>query len=175
MMTMSVEQSVEWELAGETEVLGENMSQSHFIHHRSHMTLPRIDPGCYGEKPATNRPSYGMAHTCRFCRCSWNVQLIIVMSRYEAWLVSPLKTVFISLSNVSGALQRQKGMIVNCHSPWPIKKAVFWLSSEGSAACQWPLITSNVENYLAAASMSNLLSILGNGQQSFLVTSFRLL
>jgi hypothetical protein len=35
---MSVEQSVKWELAGETEVLGENLSQWHFIHHKSHMT-----------------------------------------------------------------------------------------------------------------------------------------
>jgi hypothetical protein len=35
---MSVEQSVEWELAEETEVLGENLSQCHFVHHKSHMT-----------------------------------------------------------------------------------------------------------------------------------------
>jgi hypothetical protein len=28
---MSVEQSVEWELAGETKVLGENLSQRHFV------------------------------------------------------------------------------------------------------------------------------------------------
>jgi hypothetical protein len=26
------------QLAGETEVLGENMPQRHFIHHKSHMT-----------------------------------------------------------------------------------------------------------------------------------------
>jgi hypothetical protein len=35
---MSVEQSVEWELAGETEVLGGNLSQCHFTHHKSLMT-----------------------------------------------------------------------------------------------------------------------------------------
>jgi hypothetical protein len=38
MMMMSVEQSVERELAGETEVLGENLLQCHFVHHKSHMT-----------------------------------------------------------------------------------------------------------------------------------------
>jgi hypothetical protein len=38
MMMMNVKQSVEWELAGETEVLGENLPQRHFIHHKSHMT-----------------------------------------------------------------------------------------------------------------------------------------
>jgi hypothetical protein len=37
---MSVEQLVEWELAGETEVPGENQSQCHFIHHKSHTTWP---------------------------------------------------------------------------------------------------------------------------------------
>jgi hypothetical protein len=50
-----VEQLVEWRLAGETEVLGENLPQCHFVHHKSHVTWP----GRRGEKPATNRLSYG--------------------------------------------------------------------------------------------------------------------
>jgi hypothetical protein len=33
-----VEQSVECELPGETEVLGENLSQCRFVHHEFHMT-----------------------------------------------------------------------------------------------------------------------------------------
>jgi hypothetical protein len=37
-MMKSVEQSVEWELAGETEVLGETLPQCHFAHHKSNMT-----------------------------------------------------------------------------------------------------------------------------------------
>jgi hypothetical protein len=36
-MMMIVEQSVECELAGETEVLGENLPQSNFVHHEYHM------------------------------------------------------------------------------------------------------------------------------------------
>jgi hypothetical protein len=35
---MSVEQLVEQELARETEVLVENLSQKHFVHRKSHMT-----------------------------------------------------------------------------------------------------------------------------------------
>jgi hypothetical protein len=34
---MGVEQAVEWELAGETEVLGENLPQCHSVNHKSHM------------------------------------------------------------------------------------------------------------------------------------------
>jgi hypothetical protein len=36
MMMMMMEQSVECEFAGE--VLGENLSQRHFVHQKSHMT-----------------------------------------------------------------------------------------------------------------------------------------
>jgi hypothetical protein len=39
-----VEKLVEWRLAGETEVLGENLPQRHFVHHKSHMTRPGFEP-----------------------------------------------------------------------------------------------------------------------------------
>jgi hypothetical protein len=38
-----VEKFVEWRLVGETEVLGENMPQRHFVHHKSHMPRPGFE------------------------------------------------------------------------------------------------------------------------------------
>jgi hypothetical protein len=42
---MMMENLVEWRLAGETEVLGENLPQRHFVHHKSHLSRPWREPG----------------------------------------------------------------------------------------------------------------------------------
>jgi hypothetical protein len=43
-MRIIVEHSVEW-LARETEVLRKNLPQCHFIHQKSHITWPGLEPG----------------------------------------------------------------------------------------------------------------------------------
>jgi hypothetical protein len=48
-------------LAGETEVLGENLLRRHFVPHKSHLPDQGANPGRRGGKPATNRFSIGAA------------------------------------------------------------------------------------------------------------------
>jgi hypothetical protein len=53
---------VEKQMAGETEVLGENLPQRHFCPSQNHTWPdPGLNPGRRCEKPATNRLSYGVA------------------------------------------------------------------------------------------------------------------
>jgi hypothetical protein len=44
-MMVIVEKLVERKLIGETEVLGENLTQRHIFHHKSHMSRPGLEPG----------------------------------------------------------------------------------------------------------------------------------
>jgi hypothetical protein len=55
---------VECEIAGENQVLGENLPQCHFAYHKSHMSWPGFEPGPPRWKPATNGLSYGRAEYC---------------------------------------------------------------------------------------------------------------
>jgi hypothetical protein len=42
---VTVEKLMEWRLVGETEVLEEKLPQRHFVHHKPHMTRPRLEHG----------------------------------------------------------------------------------------------------------------------------------
>jgi hypothetical protein len=60
---MIVEKQRECRLAGETEVLGENLPQRHFCPSQNPTwPYPGLNPGRRGWKPATNRLSYGAAY-----------------------------------------------------------------------------------------------------------------
>jgi hypothetical protein len=60
---MIVEKQMECRLAGDTEVLGENLSQRHFCPSQNPTWPdPDLNLGRRGGKPATNRQSYVAAH-----------------------------------------------------------------------------------------------------------------
>jgi hypothetical protein len=49
---------------GKRKNLGKNMSQCHFVHHKSHMDWPGIEPGPPRWEAAANRLSHGTAEWC---------------------------------------------------------------------------------------------------------------
>jgi hypothetical protein len=62
-----VEKQMGCRLAGETEVLGENLPQRHFCPAQNPTWQdPGLNPGHRGGKLATNRPSYGAAATAGY-------------------------------------------------------------------------------------------------------------
>jgi hypothetical protein len=60
-MMTNVVQSMEWELAGKTAVLGENLPSATLSTTNPTWPDPGSNPGRCGGKPATNRLSYGTA------------------------------------------------------------------------------------------------------------------
>jgi hypothetical protein len=57
-------EEVEWTvLAGETEVVGENLPRRHFVQHKSHLPDSDAKPVRRGGTPATNRFSYDAAYS----------------------------------------------------------------------------------------------------------------
>jgi hypothetical protein len=94
-----VEKLVEWRLAGETEVLGENLPQRHFVHHKS----PGLIPDRRGGKPATNRLSYGAALVTFFSRHVMQMSKIVIKAMrsidYIIWATQQAR-----LSRITGAV-----------------------------------------------------------------------
>jgi hypothetical protein len=62
---------MEWELTGETKILGENLPQYRFAHQNSHMIWPGLETGQPQWKPVTNCLSYGTTSDWKVCRREW--------------------------------------------------------------------------------------------------------
>jgi hypothetical protein len=68
---------MECRLAGETEVLGENLPERHFCPSQNPTWPdPRLNPGRLGGNPATNRLSYGAAFVNAVDRCPCEARVV---------------------------------------------------------------------------------------------------
>jgi hypothetical protein len=70
---MMMENLVERRLAGETDEVGDNPSQDHFVHQKSHLTRPGLEPG----PPLWEASDYGAAHLDVYY---WDVKNFIISS-----------------------------------------------------------------------------------------------
>jgi hypothetical protein len=57
-----MEQLVEWELSGETNILRENIPQCHFVHHKSHMTWHGTEYRLMWQEDGTSTPELQHSH-----------------------------------------------------------------------------------------------------------------
>jgi hypothetical protein len=86
-MKMIVEKQMECRLAGETEVVGENLTQRHICPSQNPTWPdPVLNPGRRGGKPATNRLSYGAA---QWTTLKFSLQNVIEIH----WMLSEVKLV----------------------------------------------------------------------------------
>jgi hypothetical protein len=75
-------------LAGETDVLGENLPRRHFIHHKSHLPDPGANLSHLGGRSATNRFSYGVGfpsfiHTLKYLLYIWSPSILLQIVRED--------------------------------------------------------------------------------------------
>jgi hypothetical protein len=79
-------------LTGKPKSSGKNLSQCHFVHHKSHMDWPGRVPGLCSERPGTNDLSHGTALLVQLAgktqfSCSWEMLCSLSKLHTDQWKV----------------------------------------------------------------------------------------
>jgi hypothetical protein len=100
---MMMEKSAEW-LAGETEVLGENLPNA-ALSTTNPTCYPEANPGRHAGKPVTNRLSYGTAFMSEYLTsimCFYRIQLAYQVARQSIKQSENLSALTAILKSCSG-------------------------------------------------------------------------
>src|SRR6266536_3675770 len=116
---------------------------------------------------------WSTTRTCLICS-SFDLKWMITSSKYTSTNlpIYGLKTLFISLWNVAGALHNPKGITQNWYCPFLVLNAVFSQSLFLTKTCQYAEAKSKLVNYLLLQNLLHVSLMLGNGYRSGIMTLF---
>jgi hypothetical protein len=120
LVIMMMENLVEWRLAGETEVLGEDLPQRHFVHHKCHLTRPGMDRTRAAAVGSQRLTAWAMARPYYTVSTLWNSsaksERNLLLSRYSPIQNCEYKTQNISSVREESEITYRRVNFIHCYA-----------------------------------------------------------